>query len=173
MNKAFFLMLFASFGVFAESYFTVDLPENWQKVPTSSLSIYNHAEDALKNEKAGTYSAAYERKALLDFTLPYILVEQEKHAPYSISELESMAEEMPSIIRQAYLPLHRAGKFGEVKVMPGIYDRERNMVFTYYEMVRAKPREEMFAFTACFPSKLGLVIWPGGNNLCCFMNHRF
>ena len=157
MNKAFFLMLFASFGVFAESYFTVDLPENWQKVPTSSLSIYNHAEDALKNEKAGTYSAAYERKALLDFTLPYILVEQEKHVPYSISELESMAEEMPSIIRQAYLPLHRAGTFGEVKVMPGIYDRERNMVFTYYEMVRAKPREEMFAFTACFPSKLGLV----------------
>ena len=157
MNRTLFLTLFAASGLFAESYFTVDLPENWQKVPTSSLSIYNHAEDALKNEKVGTYSAAYERKALLDFTLPYILVEQEKHAPYSVKELESMAEEMPSIIRQAYLPLHRAGKFGEVKVMPGIYDRERNMVFTYYEMVRAKPREEMFAFTACFPSKLGLV----------------
>ena len=156
MNRALFL-IFSALTLCAESYFTVDLPENWQKVPTSSLSIYNHAEDALKNEKVGTYSAAYERKALLDFTLPYILVEQEKHAPYSVSELESMAEEMPSIIRQAYLPLHRAGKFGEVKVMPGIYDRERNMVFTYYEMVRAKPREEMFAFTACFPSKIGLV----------------
>lgn len=157
MNKTLFLTFFSALTLCAESYFTVDLPENWQKVPTSSLSIYNHAEDALKNEKVGTYSAAYERKALLDFTLPYILVEQEKHVPYSVSELESMAEEMPSIIRQAYLPLHRAGKFGEVKVMPGIYDRERNMVFTYYEMVRAKPREEMFAFTACFPSKLGLV----------------
>jgi len=158
MNKIFsVLLLFAASAAFAESYFTVDLPDNWQKVPTSSLAIYNHAEDALKNEKVGTYSAAYERKALLDFTLPYILVEQEKHAPYSIGELESMALEMPSIIRQAYLPLHRAGKFGEVKVMPGIYDRDRNMVFTYYEMVRAKPREEMFAFTACFPSKMGLV----------------
>ena len=157
MNRALFLTVFSALTLCAESYFTVDLPENWQKVPTSSLSIYNHAEDALKNEKVGTYSAAYERKALLDFTLPYILVEQEKHAPYSVSELESMAEEMPTIIRQAYLPLHRAGKFGEVKVMPGIYDRERNMVFTYYEMVRAKPREEMFAFTACFPSKIGLV----------------
>ena len=157
MNRALFLTVFSALTLCAESYFTVDLPENWQKVPTSSLAIYNHAEDALKNEKVGTYCAAYERKALLDFTLPYILVEQEKHAPYSVSELESMAEEMPSIIRQAYLPLHRAGKFGEVKVMPGIYDRERNMVFTYYEMVRAKPREEMFAFTACFPSKIGLV----------------
>ncbi|MBR6463121.1 hypothetical protein IKS73_08285, partial [bacterium] len=93
MNRTIFLTLFASLGVFAESYFTVDLPENWQKVPLSSLSIYNHAEDALKNEKVGTYSAAYERKALLDFTLPYILVEQEKHAPYSVTELESMAEE--------------------------------------------------------------------------------
>ena len=154
--KLFFSVLLCVLPALAESYFTVDLPDNWQKVPQESLDIYDRAERSIKGANS-RYSAAYERKALLDFTLPYILVEQEKHAPYSREELERMAEEMPTIIRKAYLPLHRAGKFGEVKVMPGIYDRERNMVFTYYEMVRAKPNEEMFAFVACFPSKVGLV----------------
>ena len=141
----------------AGEYFSVDLPEDWQKVPKESLEIYNRAENSLKGQSGKGYSAAYERKALLDFQLPYILVEQEKHAPYSVPELEAMAEEMPSVIRRAYLPLHRSGSYGEVKVMPGLYDRERNMVFTYYEMVRTKPREEMFAFVAIFPSKIGLV----------------
>ena len=161
MNRSFIVsaLFFALFslGAFGEEYFTVDLPEGWQKVPKESLEIYNRAENSLKGQSGKGYSAAYERKALLDFQLPYILVEQEKHAPYSVPELEAMAEEMPSVIRRAYLPLHRAGSYGEVKVMPGLYDRERNMVFTYYEMVRAKPREEMFAFVAIFPSKIGLV----------------
>lgn len=148
------LLCLAALG---DEYYTLDLPENWQKVPKESLEIYNRAEDSLKGQVRGGYSAAYERKALLDFQMPYILVEQERHAPYSVPELEAMAEEMPAIIRRAYLPLHRAGRYGEVKVMPGLYDRERNMVFTYYEMMRAKPKEELFAFVACFPSRIGLV----------------
>jgi hypothetical protein len=151
------LLILSVSSLRGEEYFTVQLPDNWQKVPKDILEVYNKAENSLKGQNGKGFCAAYERKALLDFSLPYILVEQERHAPYSVPELQAMAEEMPSIIRRAYLPLHRAGSYGEVKVMPGIYDRERNMVFTYYEMVRAKPREEMFAFVACFPSKIGLI----------------
>ncbi|MBR5902166.1 hypothetical protein IKZ40_07440 [bacterium] len=151
------LFLPLALPAFCDEYFTLDLPENWQKVPKESLDIYNRAEDSLKGQVRKGYSAAYERKGLLDFQMPYILVEQERHAPYSVPELEAMAEEMPAIIRRAYLPLHRAGRYGEVKVMPGLYDKERNMVFTYYEMTRAKPKEELFAFVACFPSRIGLI----------------
>lgn len=141
----------------SNSYFTIDLPENWCPVAKENLAVFNQAEDSLKGAAQNAYCAAYQRKALLDFQLPYVLVEQERHAPYSKEELRAMAAALPSAIRSAYLPLHRAGKYGEVNVMQGFYDEERNMVFAYYEMTRAKPMEKMFAFDAYFPSARGLV----------------
>lgn len=159
MNKFFIFSVFVSLSLLAgtNAYFTFDLPEDWVAVSKENLAVFNQAEDAIKQQRRNPYCAAYQRKALFDFELPYILIEQEAHAPYSLPELQAMANALPSAIRNAYLPLHRAGKYGEVNVMPAFYDEERQMVFDYYEMKRAKPPVAMFAFTACFPSKKGLV----------------
>jgi len=143
---------------YAPGHFKFTLPHYWQVIPNSTLQSYNDKIRKLYPGKpAPNYVLAIQRKALLDFTMPYALIEIDKRPMPSKQEVEAEAAAFEANIRKAYIGLYKKGLFGEVKPLPAVYDEKNNVVVGRCSMYRASDKLYITTITAMFPCRYGYV----------------
>lgn len=142
---------------FAPGHFSFDLPAYWTVVPTNKLEQYREQAGLATGRSGPAYALAIQRKALLSFAMPYVLFEIGRGRQPSGKELIAEASSFQVVVARAYLPLHRAGAYGEINVQNGVYDPEKHAVIGYYEMLRASDKKRIAAYIVTFACRYGYV----------------
>ena len=143
---------------YAAGHFSFLVPDYWTLVPEQELEKYRQVlRAATPGAPEPQYVLALQRKALFHFSMPYVLIELERRPMPSADELRLQAAKFDMGVAQQYLPLHRAGVFGEVTAQPGMYDEARHMVIGYYQMRRTSDAKRISAVAAVFACADGVV----------------
>ncbi len=143
---------------YAPGHFKFILPDYWQVIPGKVLQRYKDILRKLYPDKpVQNYVLAIQRKALMDFTMPYALIEIETRPMPTVEEVKAEAINFAPNIRRAYVDLFKSNLFGEVKPMPAVYDPENEVVVGYCSMFRAKDKQNLTTVTAIYPCRYGYV----------------
>jgi len=121
------------------------------------LKYLDTVRDTLPGRAVPNYVLALQRKALFNFALPYVLVELDAGSQPTRVQVEGEVLGFQNSLAMAYGALHRAGKFGEVKVQPAVYDEERYTIIGRYSLVRGADKRRIACVTAIFPYRAGFV----------------
>jgi len=143
---------------YAPGHFEFLLPHYWEVIPEKNVQQYK---DILKkmypNKPVQNYVLAIQRKALLNFSMPYALIEIENRAMPTLKEIEGETVSFDSNIRKAFVDLYKSNLFGEIKPMPAVYDRQNQVIVGYCSMFRAKDKQHLTTITAIYPCRYGYV----------------
>jgi len=143
---------------YAPGHFKFLLPDYWQVIPEKELLRYKDILRKLYPDKpVQNYVLAIQRKALLDFTMPYALVEIETRPMPTVEEVEGEAVNFAPNIRRAFVDLYKSNLFGEIKPMPAVYDPNNQVIVGYCSMFRAKDKQNLTTVTAIYPCRYGYV----------------
>ena len=144
--------------VCATGHVRFTLPAYWTVVPDTVLARYNASARALDRGRAASqYVLAIQRKALLDFTMPYALVELLERSMPKPTEVAAKADSFAEGVVTTFLPLHRKGLFGEVKPGIAVYDTNLQVIVGYWTMVRTEDKARIAAMMAVFPYAHGYI----------------
>ncbi|RLD10198.1 MAG: hypothetical protein DRI44_06645 [Chlamydiae bacterium] len=146
------------FFSYAPGHFKFLLPYYWQIIPDKAVQRYK---DILRkmypNKPVQNYVLALQRKALVDFTMPYALVEIETRPMPTVEEVEGEAVSFAPSVRKAFVDLYKSNLFGEIKPMPAVYDPMHQVIVGYCSMFRAKDKQHLTTVTAIYPCRYGYV----------------
>jgi len=143
---------------YAPGHFKFVLPDYWQVIPDKALQSYkNILRKLYPGKPLQNYVLAIQRKALMDFAMPYALIEIEARPMPAVEEVEAEAINFAPNIRRAYIDLFKSNLFGEVKPMPAVYDPLNKVVVGYCSMFRAKDKQNLTTVTAIYPCRYGYV----------------
>jgi len=143
---------------YAPGHFKFLLPDYWEVIPDREIQRYKKILKKLyPNKPVQNYVLAIQRKALLDFSMPYALIEIENRPMPTLGEVEGEARSFASNIRRAFVDLYKSNLFGEVKPMPAVYDPVHQVVVGYCSMFRAKDKQNLTTVTAIYPCRYGYV----------------
>ncbi|MCX7004672.1 MAG: hypothetical protein NTV22_15560 [bacterium] len=143
---------------YAPGHFTLMLPSYWTVLPEQALLKYlDTVRDTLPGRAVPNYVLALQRKALFDFALPYVLVELDAGSQPTRVQVDGELIGFQNSLAMAYGALHRAGKFGEVKVQPAVYDDQQHIIIGRYSLVRGVDKRRIACVTAIYPYRAGFV----------------
>jgi len=143
---------------YAPGHFKFLLPDYWEVIPEKEIQRYKKILKKLyPNKPVQNYVLGIQRKALLNFSMPYALVEIETRPMPTLDEVQGEARSFASNIRKAFVDLYKSNLFGEVKPMPAVYDPVHKVVVGYCSMFRAKDKQNLTTVTAMYPCRYGYV----------------
>ena len=143
---------------YAPGHFKFLLPDYWEVIPDKEIQRYKNILKRLyPNKPVQNYVLGIQRKALLNFSMPYALVEIENRPMPTLDEVQGEARSFASNIRKAFVDLYKSNLFGEVKPMPAVYDPVHQVVVGYCSMFRAKDKQNLTTVTAIYPCQYGYV----------------
>jgi hypothetical protein len=142
----------------APARMTFRLPHYWEVLPDAKLAGYREQLREMFPQRAvPNYVMAAQRKALLSFSMPYLLVELDSGPMPSLEQVEQEALAFAANIQRAYVALHRSNLFGEVNVMDAFYDTQQHVIIGSWDMYRARDNRRIAALNAIFPFRGGFV----------------
>ena len=143
---------------YASGHFKFLLPYYWEIIPDKEIQRYkNILKKLYPGKPVQNYVLGIQRKALLNFSMPYALIEIENRPMPTVDEVKGEAISFASNIRRAFVDLYKSNLFGEVKPMPAVYDPEHQVIVGYCSMYRAKDKQNLTTVTAIYPCRYGYV----------------